>query len=69
MSNRVRNSHDYFSKTVLPPSIVRSTEMSFIVFGILKKTMGLRVTEEEELGGLDISEHGQIAYAGKRERE
>ena len=43
--------------------------MSFIVFGILKKTMGLRVTEEEELGGLDISEHGQIAYAGKRERE
>ena len=33
VSNRVRNSHDYFSKTVLPPSIVRSTGMSFIVFG------------------------------------
>ena len=27
------------------------------------------IDEEEELGGLDMSEHGQIAYAGKRERE
>lgn len=42
---------------------------SFIVFTILKKTIGLRVTEEEEMGGLDISEHGTIAYAGKRVRE
>ena len=43
--------------------------MSFIVFGALKYTLGLRVTEEEELGGLDLSEHGQIAYPGKRARE
>jgi Amt family ammonium transporter len=42
---------------------------SFIVFAALKYTIGLRVTEEEEVGGLDISEHGQIAYPGKRERE
>ena len=42
--------------------------LSFIVFGILKKTIGLRVTEEEEVAGLDISEHGSIAYPGKRER-
>jgi len=42
--------------------------LSFIVFGILKKTVGLRVTEEEEVAGLDISEHGTIAYPGKRER-
>jgi Amt family ammonium transporter len=42
--------------------------LSFIVFGILKKTLGLRVTEEEEVAGLDISEHGSIAYPGKRER-
>jgi Amt family ammonium transporter len=26
------------------------------------------VTEEEEVAGLDISEHGTIAYPGKRER-
>ena len=42
--------------------------LSFIVFGILKYTVGLRVTEEEEVAGLDISEHGSIAYPGKRER-
>ena len=42
---------------------------SFIVFTILKLTMGLRVSEKEELEGLDLSEHGAIAYAGKRKRE
>lgn len=43
--------------------------LSIIVFGILKYTFGLRVTEEEEIQGLDISEHGSIAYPGKRQRE
>jgi Amt family ammonium transporter len=42
---------------------------SFIFLFILKKTLGLRVTEAEEIAGLDISEHGSIAYAGKRTRE
>ena len=35
-----------------------------VIFGILKATLGLRVSEEEELGGLDIGEHGQEAYSG-----
>ena len=26
--------------------------------------MGLRVSKEEELEGLDIGEHGQVAYTG-----
>ncbi|KJD36553.1 ammonium transporter [Tamlana sedimentorum] len=43
--------------------------LSAIVLGILKATLGLRVTEEEEIKGLDISEHGSIAYPGKRVRE
>ena len=43
--------------------------LSFIVFSILKATMGLRVTKEVEIEGLDISEHGSIAYPGKRQRE
>ena len=47
---------------------VWAVALSFIVFGILKYTMGLRVTEKEEVAGLDISEHGSIAYPGKRER-
>ena len=37
----------------------------FIVFMVIKKTMGLRVTEEEEILGLDSTEHGlDSAYAG-----
>ena len=43
--------------------------LSFLVFGILKKTIGLRVSEKEELEGLDMSEHGSLAYPGKRTRE
>lgn len=44
--------------------------LSFIFLFIIKKVFnGLRVTEEEELAGLDISEHGAIAYPGKRQRE
>ncbi|MCR5418592.1 MAG: ammonium transporter [Lachnospiraceae bacterium] len=37
----------------------------FIAFSIIKATIGLRVTEEEEIEGLDIKEHGLTsAYAG-----
>ena len=43
--------------------------LSFIVLGILKATIGLRVSKEVEIEGLDISEHGSIAYPGKRERK
>ena len=37
---------------------------SSIVFVIIKSTVGLRVSKQEELTGLDISEHGMEAYAG-----
>jgi len=33
-----------------------------ILWFILKKTMGLRVSEEEEMGGLDLGEHLMEAY-------
>ena len=36
--------------------------ISFVFFFLLKITLGVRVDEEEELEGLDISEHGQEAY-------
>ena len=37
----------------------------FIVFSIIKAIFGLRVTEEEEIEGLDVKEHGLAsAYAG-----
>jgi Amt family ammonium transporter len=35
---------------------------SFIVFGLVKAVLGLRVSEDEEVEGLDIGEHGQEAY-------
>jgi Amt family ammonium transporter len=35
---------------------------AFVLFLILKAIMGLRVSEEEEVNGLDIGEHGQEAY-------
>jgi Amt family ammonium transporter len=38
--------------------------ISYALFFILDKTMGLRVSADEELRGLDIGEHGQEAYAG-----
>ena len=37
----------------------------FITFTVIKKTIGLRVSEEEEIEGLDATEHGLTsAYAG-----
>lgn len=38
--------------------------VSFVIFYIIKATIGLRVTEDEEAVGLDISEHGMAAYGG-----
>ena len=35
---------------------------SAAVWLILKKTMGIRVSREEEIQGLDIGEHGNVAY-------
>ena len=34
----------------------------FLMFFLLKFTMGVRVTEEEEMAGVDASEHGMEAY-------
>ncbi len=36
----------------------------FILFSVIKATVGLRVSKEEELRGLDIDEHGMEAYSG-----
>lgn len=38
--------------------------VGMVLFLGLKATIGLRVSEEEELKGLDIGEHGMEAYAG-----
>ena len=33
-----------------------------LLFGVLKATMGIRVSEDEEFEGLDFGEHGMHAY-------
>jgi Amt family ammonium transporter len=36
--------------------------LSYATFWAIKQTIGLRVSEEEELAGLDISQHGMYGY-------
>jgi len=38
--------------------------VSFVSFGLVKVVMGLRVSEEEEREGLDITTHGERAWEG-----
>jgi Amt family ammonium transporter len=43
-------------------TVVWSAVVSFVAFKIVDLTVGLRVSEEEEREGLDISAHGETAY-------
>lgn len=43
-------------------TVVYSLIMTFIIIFVLDKTMGLRVTKDEEVLGLDISQHGERGY-------
>lgn len=38
--------------------------IGLVMFIIIKSTIGLRVSKEEELKGLDVGEHGMEAYSG-----
>ena len=37
--------------------------VTFIILKVLDWTMGLRVTEDDEIRGLDISQHGEAGYS------
>ena len=37
---------------------------ALLIFWVIRKTMGIRVSAEEELRGLDLGEHGMEAYPG-----
>ena len=45
-------------------TMVYAFVVSWLLAKALKATMGLRVKEEEEAVGLDISQHGETAYGG-----
>jgi Amt family ammonium transporter len=42
---------------------IYSFVVTLIILKILDWTMGLRVTEEHEINGLDISQHGESGYS------
>mgnify|MGYP001792527309 CR=1 FL=1 len=43
-------------------TLVWSGVISLILYKIIDATIGLRVPEEKEREGLDITEHGETAY-------
>ena len=43
-------------------SIVVSGVVSYIAYKIVDLTIGLRVSEDDEREGLDITSHGETAY-------
>jgi len=43
-------------------TVIWSAVVAFIAFKLVDLVIGLRVTEEEEREGLDISSHGETAY-------
>ena len=43
-------------------TVVYAGVVSFIILKVLDKTMGLRVDDDAETRGLDLSEHGEEGY-------
>ena len=57
--------HSFFTQLVGVLAYgLASFPAAFAIFWILKKTVGVRVCEQEEKMGLDIAEHGMEAYSG-----
>lgn len=44
-------------------TIVYSGVMTYIIFKIVDKLVGIRANQKEEIAGLDISQHNEMAYA------
>ena len=43
-------------------TIVFAGVMTFIILKVLDVTIGLRVSQEDEIVGLDLSQHGEEGY-------
>jgi ammonium transporter, Amt family len=58
------NPNQFFVQAVAAlVSIVFAFGVTFVLVKLLSRFMSLRVTDNEEEVGLDISEHGERAYA------
>jgi len=67
VANKVSADYDIMGQLVIQgtgvlTTIVWSGVVAFVAYKIVDLTIGLRVTEEEEREGLDISSHGESAY-------
>jgi Amt family ammonium transporter len=67
VANKVAGDYVIFDQLIVQgtgvlTTIVWSGVVAFIAYKIVDLTIGLRVTEEEEREGLDISSHGESAY-------
>ena len=64
VSGLVEGKVDQLALQVIDIGVVLAWTLStsFVMFFIINKTIGLRVSREEELTGLDIPEHGTEAY-------
>jgi len=67
VANKVAESYSIWDQVVIQATGVITTfiwsgVVAFIAFKLVDLTIGLRVTEEEEREGLDVSSHGEGAY-------
>ena len=67
VANKVGDSYSIWDQLLIQgtgviTTIIWSGVVAFIAFKLIDLTIGLRVTEEEEREGLDVSSHGEGAY-------
>ena len=67
VANKVGDSYDMWGQVVIQATGVATTlvwsgVVAFIAFWLVDMTIGLRVPEEEEREGLDVTSHGEAAY-------
>ena len=67
VTNKAAESYDMWGQIVtqatgVVTTIIWSAVVSFIAFKLVDLTIGLRVSEEEEREGLDVTSHGEGAY-------
>ncbi len=69
VANKVAADYSIFDQVIIQATAVGTTlvwsgVVAFISYKLVDMVIGLRVTEEEEREGLDISSHGETAYHG-----
>jgi ammonium transporter, Amt family len=67
VANKVTPDYSIMDQVIIQAKAVGTTMLwsalvAFIAFKLVDMVIGLRVTEEEEREGLDISSHGETAY-------